>query len=103
MAWVAVFEIVFTATGTALHGWPVSYLLWLTAALTGWIVLAFRLRVVPDRWLSLAAAAAGIVWVVTGFAVNAPGRPFSMTGEILNEATKTLLGLAYLVGGLRAR
>src|SRR4029079_1980647 len=53
LAWASVFEIAYNATGTLLHGWPLAYLVWLAAALGGWVLLAWRLGVVPSRvWLA---------------------------------------------------
>lgn len=110
MAWASAFEIAFNAVGAAVHGWSGGYLVWLAAALAGWVVLAAVLHVVPDWRLSLAAALVALVWVVTGFAVNAPGpgsvsgftTSFSIAAEAFNEVTKMVLGAAYLVGALRA-
>jgi hypothetical protein len=108
MAWAAAFEVGFVALGTALHGWPAAYLVWLVAALAGWIVLAQVWGVVPDRRLLLATAVLTLAWIATGFAANAPSvagpgftAAFSPLDEAFNEGTKTLLGLAYLAGGLR--
>ncbi len=109
LAWAAAYEIAFTALGTVMHGWPVGYLLWLTAALAGWMILAAVMHLVPDRWFLLATGAATLVWIATGFHANSPtlgdgagfDRAFSLTDETLNELTKTLLAAAYLVGALR--
>lgn len=104
MAWAAAFEIAFNAIGTAVHGWSVGYLLWLALALAGWVVLAVVRGVVPDWRLGLAAAVLALAWIFTaGFAVNTPGRTFSPLAEVFNEGTKVLLGVGYLIGGLRAR
>jgi len=103
MAWASAFEIVFSAIGSVVHGWPASPLVWLVAALAGWVILAAVLHVVPDWRLSVAAAAVGLVWIATGFAINVPGgSSFSIAAEAFNEATKTLFGAAYLLGALRA-
>ena len=109
MAWASTYEVAFNALGAALHGWSVAYLVWLVAALAGWIVLAFVKGVRPERWLAIAAAAVAIVWVAFGFDANSPTAAgpgftpsFSLAAEAFNEVTKTLLGAAYLVGALRA-
>jgi len=108
MAWASVFEIAFQATGAVLHGWPAADLVWLAAALGGWILLSVLLDVLPNRWLLLATAAVWVVWAVSGFESNAPlssgpGHPatFNLANEALNELTKSLLALAYLAGALQ--
>jgi hypothetical protein len=107
VAWASVFEIAFQATGTLLHGWQLSYLVWLAAALGGWILLSLLLGIVPDRRLLLGVAVVWVVWVAAGFDSNAPlgpgpGHPatFSVAGEVMNELAKSLLALAYLTGAL---
>jgi len=109
MAWASAYEVGFVGLGTLLHGWSPGYLAWLAAALAGWIVLAQVRGVVPDIRFLLATAAVTLAWIATGFEANSailagPGyaREFSPLDETLNEGTKTLLGLAYLMGGLRA-
>ncbi len=108
MAWASAYEVGYNALGTLLHGWSLGYVAWLGAALAGWIVLAHVRGVVPDLWLLIATASLTVVWILTGFEANSaslagPGytKSFAMLPEALNEGTKTLLGLAYLVGGLR--
>ena len=112
MAWLSAYEIAFNAAGSVVHGWSVSYVLWLTLALGGWLVLAIVRRVVPDWRLGLAAGVVALAWILTtGFAINSPTlagadgftRSFSPLAELYNEATKVLLGVGYLIGGLRAR
>jgi hypothetical protein len=109
MAWASAYEVGFVGLGTLLHGWWPGYIAWLAAALAGWIVLAQVWGVVPDLRLLLATAVLTLAWIAIGFEANSailagPGyaRAFSPLDEALNEGTKTLLGLAYLVGGLRA-
>jgi hypothetical protein len=110
MTWASAYEVVFVTLGTVLHGWPAAYLLWLVAALAGWIVLSVVWGVAPDRRLLLATAVLTLAWIATGFEANSPSvagpgfaKAFSPLDEAFNEATKTLLGLAYLAGGLCAR
>lgn len=108
MAWASAFEILYSATGTAIHGWPVVNFLWMTAAVGGWVVLGQVRGIVPDWRLLVAMAVVWVLWMLTGFNSNAPstagtaGFPmeFSVTNEILNELSKTLLALAYLAGAL---
>lgn len=109
MAWLSTYEILYQATGVVIHGWSLEYFLWMSAAVGGWVALSVLSGMAPDRWLLLATALVWMLWIVTGFNSNSPtvaGPPgfpkdFSVLGEILNELTKTLLALAYLVGGLR--
>jgi hypothetical protein len=110
MAWASAYEILYSATGTAIHGWPAANFVWMAAAVGGWVVLAQVWGITPNRWLLLAFAVVWVLWVLTGFNSNAPsvaGTPgfpkaFSVSSEILNELTKTLLALAYLVEALRS-
>ena len=108
MAWASVFEILFNATGTLLHGWPLSYLAWLTAALGGWVLLSVLLGIIPDLRLLLAVAVVWVIWIAIGFDSNAPlgpgpGHPsaFGVPDEVLNELSKSLLAIAYVAGALR--
>ena len=110
MAWASTYEVAFNALGAALHGWSVAYVAWLAAALAGWIILAFVKGVVPERRLALAAAVVVAAWIATGFDSNSAGlagagytKSFSLLAEAFNEASKTLVGAAYLLGALRAR
>jgi hypothetical protein len=110
MAWASVYEVGFVALGTILHGWTPGYLAWLAAALAGWILLAQVWGVVPDVRLLLVTAVLTLAWIATGFVANSPtvsgpgfAGTFSPWDEALNEGTKTLLGLSYLVGALRRR
>ena len=104
MAWLSAYEIAYQATGTALHGWSPAYFFWLSAAISGWVVLGLVRGIIPNRWLLLAVALVWAIWLLTGFHSNSsavagtPGRSgaFSISGELLNELSKTLLGFAYL-------
>jgi hypothetical protein len=108
MAWASAYEILYSATGTAIHGWPAANFVWMTAAVGGWVVLGQVVGIVPNRWLLLAMALVWVIWILSGFNSNAPsvavtrGFPngFSDSSEILNELSKTLLALAYLMGAL---
>ena len=110
-AWLSAYEIAFQATGTAIHGWSPAYLLWMSAAVSGWVVLAHLRGITPNLWLLLAVALVWVLWLVTGFNSNSPtvaGTPglpsdFDISAEIFNELSKTLLGAAYLVGSLSLR
>jgi hypothetical protein len=108
MAWLSAYEILFQVTGAVLHGWSLSNLAWMTAAVGGWVALAFVMGILPDWRLLVLVALVWLVWVLTGFNSNSPtvaGTPgfsvhFSVSAEILNALTKTLLGLSYLVATL---
>jgi hypothetical protein len=110
MAWVSAYEILFHGTGVLMHGWSAAYFLWMTAAVAGWVVLSHVYGIVPDRWLLVGFAAAWLLWVLMGFQSNSPTvagtagfpRQFAVAAEVLNVATKTLLGAAYLLGALRS-
>lgn len=110
MAWLAAYEILFQATGVAVHGWSVAYFVWMTAAVGGWVVLSLVRGIMPDGRLLVVVAVVWVAWIVTGFGSNSPtvavtpGFPkdFSVAGEILNELSKTLLAAAYLAGAIRA-
>jgi ABC-type glucose/galactose transport system permease subunit len=111
MAWLSAYEILYQATGTAIHGWSPAYFLWMSAAVSGWVVLGVVRGIVPDRWLLLAVALVWVVWILTGFNSNSPtvagtsGFPkgFSVSNEIFNELSKTLLAASYLAGALSSR
>jgi hypothetical protein len=110
MAWLSAYEILFQATGTAMHGWSPAYFVWMSAAVGGWIVLAVIRGIVPDRWLLLAVGLVWVAWILVGFGPNSPAlagttglpKDFSVTDEILNELSKTLLAAAFLAGALRS-
>jgi hypothetical protein len=103
LAWASTFEILSNAVGTIGFGWAVRDFLWMSAALSGWVILAGVLGVWPDLRISLAFAITLAAWVATGYEPNRPGDSnFNVLSEILNEASKTLLALAYLLGALRA-
>jgi hypothetical protein len=82
----------------------------MSAAVGGWVALGLVRRIVPDRWLLLTFAVVWAVWILAGFCSNSPtvtgtsGFPkdFSVTNEILNELSKTLLAAACLAGALRS-
>jgi len=91
--------------GIALFRWPTPNFVWGTAAVAGWVILAASLEIWPDWRFSLLFLAVTVVWVAAGFHSNAAGQsaPINVSDEILNDAGKTLLGLAYLVGALSTR
>jgi hypothetical protein len=110
LAWASAYEILYSATGTAMHGWPAGSFVWMTAAVGGWVVLSQVLGIVPDWRLLLAMALVWVLWILTGFNSNAPSsagtngfsQGFSLSSEIFNELSKTILALAYLAGALNS-
>ena len=108
LAWASAYEILYSGTGTLMHGWPMPPFVWETAATAGWVLLAYVLGLRPKRWLLLALALVWLLWVATGFESNVPSltrttgvQPgFSMFDEVCNEVSKTLLALAYLISAL---
>jgi hypothetical protein len=109
MAWASTYEILFSATGAIVHGWSLGGFVWLSAAVGGWVVLAFVVGVIPTwRWL-LPFAVVWLIWILTGFNSNSPtvaGTPgfparFSVVDEVINELSKSLLALAYVAAALR--
>jgi hypothetical protein len=104
IVWASAFELIYNGIGTALFGWPLSQLAWNLAALAGWILLAAVLGVWPDRWALLGFLILMVGWVLTGFHSNVPGSSarFDVLDEAFNEASKSMLALAYLIGALRA-
>lgn len=101
LAWLSAYEIAFNAIGV-LYGWPAPPFLWGSAAVLGWVVLAAVRGIWPEWRLVVVYAVLMAVWVGLGYHSNTPTRvPFSASGEVLNEASKTALALAYLFGALR--
>lgn len=60
--------------------------------------------IVVDWRLSAVFVALMAVWVATGFHYNVPGQgaAIDIRAEVINESSKTVLALAYLVGTLCA-
>lgn len=102
MAWLSAFEIVWQTGQYAFGRTGASDEFWFVAAVVSWPLLAHVLGVRPDPWWAGAFAVTFLVWVTLGFHSNWPTLPFSLRDEMLNEASKTALGVAYLLGGLRA-
>lgn len=104
VAWASVFEILYHVVGIVGYHWPPANFVWMTGALAGWIILAAVLGIWPDWRIALVFGGLMALWIATGFHYNVPGQttPINVWDEIINEAAKTTLGLAYLVGALRA-
>lgn len=100
-AWLAGFEAAYqavaliTGQGLPAAGWTPAALIAFGVIVTG---EAWRRGVRPDSMIMVAAAVAFTAWVVTGFHANDPSLAhLNVTGEVLNEAAKTLWAVAYLV------
>jgi hypothetical protein len=102
LAWASAFEIVYDVVGVAAFNWPLSPFVWQAAALLGWVILASVLGVRPDWRISMVFLTLMAAWAVTGFHLNQPGTSsIDLRAEVLNEAAKSTLAFAYLVGALR--
>jgi len=103
VAWTSVFETIYHVVGIVGYHWPMADFVWGTAAVAGWVILAWLMGIRPDWRISVLFLVAMTTWIVTGFHYNVAGQvaPLNWGNEILNEVTKSLLGLAYLIGALR--
>lgn len=110
-AWVTVFELTYSLTGEFLRHdlWlriyptlDMSSFWWVMIGLAGWAWLAHSKGARPAPLITAAAVAVFAVWMVVGHGGNMPGQPIDWREEALNVGAKSLLGLAYLVGSLRA-
>jgi hypothetical protein len=103
VAWSALFEVVYQAVGIVGFHWAAGNWVWETAALAGWLVFAGVLGVWPDCRLIPVFVILMTLWIAAGYHYNVAGQtaPINMRDEVLNEASKTALALAYLVGALR--
>jgi hypothetical protein len=102
LAWASAFEIVYDAVGVIAFAWAFSPFVWQTAALLGWVILAALVGVRPDWLIGIVFLVLMAAWAFTGFRFNLPGTTtFDARAEFLNEAAKSTLALAYLVGALR--
>jgi hypothetical protein len=98
IAGISTFEIVFSATGTVVHHWPLAPLLWQSGALVAWPVLAWREQVRPSRELLVAFALLWLAWMAEGFQFNVPAhgpQAPNLPAELLNASTKTLMVMAW--------
>lgn len=100
--WLVAFEILFNWSSTLALGasWRISArdtVLW-----GGWVFAAYFAEVRPDTRLVGVAAVFWVVWLLTGFHFNLVGNPgIDWPAEAINEATKTALALAFLIGALK--
>ncbi|HEY1421101.1 MAG TPA: hypothetical protein VGG90_10375 [Candidatus Dormibacteraeota bacterium] len=101
--WLVAFEILFNWSGTIALGWSWRTSARDTALWGGWVLAAYLVGVRPEIRLVGLAAVFWVVWLVTGFHFNLVGNPgISWPAEAINEATKTALAAAFLVGALKA-
>lgn len=108
-AWIMGFEAVFQIASIALDRLPLGLPgpLFFVAVGVVTVMLAQRAGVRPDRRLIAVALLLMLVWVATGFHLNGHQHgmfslhtriaDFDPLAELLNEASKTLWALAYLL------
>jgi hypothetical protein len=98
MAGISTFELIFNATGTAIHNWPLAPLLWQGAALTAWPLLAWREKIRPSFDLVVLFGVLWIAWIAQGFTFNVAThdlRYANVLAELLNATTKTIMIVAW--------
>lgn len=105
VAWLSVFETIYHVVGIVGFHWALANFAWETAAVAGWVILAAVLGIWPDLRFTAVFTILMAAWILAGFHYNIPGQrgPINVGNELLNEAAKTSLGLAYLVGALRSK
>jgi hypothetical protein len=101
IAWASAFEILYNAAGVVVWHWPLGAFAWQVAALLGWLIAADLLGIRPPWWALVPFVLLGATWILAGFHSNIPGRPLVLWDEVLNEATKSAIAVAYLVAALR--
>lgn len=108
VAWLAGFEGAYQIASVLLHTPPglplfgsisISLIVGMPLIAVAMTILGAR----PDPILIVAALLAFVVWLATGFHVNTTLNIASIEGEALNDASKTLWALAYLVPLVRDR
>lgn len=99
--WISGFEAAFGLTSWLMHDHTVAHatkLALLTAVgvvTVPFFAVVYRIR--PAAWAMLVVAAIWIAWVIVGFPVNAhDATTINPLAEVLNEAAKTMLAVAYL-------
>jgi hypothetical protein len=104
LAWTSVFETVYHVVGIVGYHWPTANFVWGTAAVAGWVILAWRMEIRPEWRLSVVFVLSMAVWIAAGFHYNVAGQgqPINVRDEVLNEFAKSSLALAYLVGSVRS-
>lgn len=102
VAWLALYEMGWQA-GTLMFGGPsqLGYTAWFFAAIVAWPLLAHAMGVRANLPLAGFCLLTFMVWFAMGYRQTYPGTPIHLPEEVLNEAGKTALGIAYLVGALR--
>lgn len=106
LGWLCAYEVLFMLTGYLTHQpWSPSAadLFWQTSAIMGWVLLAHALGIRPNWQLVALFAVLWVGWIAVGFRSNWLGSPFVLGDEVWNVATKTVLALAYALGGVELR
>lgn len=108
ISWLAGFEAAYQLAAMILHTpktvpfiGPIS--ISLLVAAPSLAIAASVLGARPNRWLLAAAISVFLAWLASGFHVNATTAITSVSGEVLNDASKTLWAFAYLVPLLRIK
>jgi hypothetical protein len=101
LAWASAYEMIYGWTGTILHGWDLNKTAWMSAAVIGWVLLAYVKGVRTDKVLLATFTCAWIIWISMGFYTNNTTNMFDLASEILNVGTKIILALSCLFGTLR--
>jgi hypothetical protein len=103
MAGISTFELVFSATGTLVHAWPLAPLVWLWAGLIAWPLLALRENIKPSGELLVAFVLVWFAWIAQGFSYNVPthdARNVNGLAELLNALSKSLMIMAWALPSL---
>jgi hypothetical protein len=102
LAWISAFEIIWEVARVAFGLDSLRNATWFSLAVFGWVLAAGIRGIRPDLRLVALFAATFALWLAFGFNANWRGQSISIRDEVLNEVSKTALGLAYLLGALRA-
>jgi hypothetical protein len=101
LGWMGVYEVVWQLLYAGFGYQPFRPAIQFSCAVFGWLILGYYMGIRPDRYLTAAWALITVAWIALGFHANFPTHPFSVSDEIINELSKTILGVAYLLGALR--
>lgn len=101
LAWIFGFEVAWQFTSTAVHGGTLAAdvtSLYQVLVAGGWVVAAQLAGVRVDWRMALLTAVLWLIWLLAGFHSNLhTAATLDPIAEVLNEASKTAWGLAYLL------